>query len=401
MTSLIRYEAARAALAECRRVDDVMEIRDGAERLKLYARQAKDRGLLADAAEIHLRAERQLGAMLASAKAAGQISRGQPKKNCSDEEQYSRLTLDEAGIDRKLSARSQRQASISERAFEAMVENMRARIASGGSKIVLSPSEEINGARSIMSSRQEPDDSLDYFPTPPWATRALIEHVIGTPQPRWSAWEPACGEGHMAEVLREYFAEVTQTDIHDYGYGAEFDFLDEQSTWDAKADWIITNPPFGDKTEQFVLRAIERARIGVAMFVRLQWLESVGRYESIFRDHPPTVIAFFAERVPICKGHWDPKGTTATAYIWLVWIKGQSPRAPYWIPPGQREALTYPLDAERFTAHPVIRRESLPPHDPSTGEILPTVDSLTPRVDVEPAPESLDKTKGAGSIPSG
>ena len=63
-------------------------------------------------------------------------------------------------------------------------------------------------------------------------------------------------------------------------------------------DWIITNPPFGDKTEQFVLRALDLAKVGVAMFVRLQWLESVGPLaKTIFRDHPPTVIAFFAERV--------------------------------------------------------------------------------------------------------
>lgn len=36
-------------------------------------------------------------------------SRGQPKKNCSDQEQYSdRLKLADLGIDRKLSSRSQR-----------------------------------------------------------------------------------------------------------------------------------------------------------------------------------------------------------------------------------------------------------------------------------------------------
>ena len=93
------------------------------------------------------------------------------------------------------------------------------------------------------------------------------------------------------------------------------------------------------------------------MFVRLQWLESVGRYETIFRDHPPTVIAFFAERVNLCKGEWNPNGTTATAYIWLVWVIGTPPYAPFWIPPGQREALTYPDDAERFTCHPVRKIE--------------------------------------------
>lgn len=215
-----------------------------------------------------------------------------------------------------------------------------------------------NGARAIMSSRVEPDNSLDYFPTPPWATRALCEHILPRyiNAPSSTAWEPACGEGHMSEPLREYFKEVYASDIHGYGHGDPgVDFLDPGLSA-YTADFIITNPPFGDLTEAFVLRALERARVGVAMFVRLQWLESVGRYEAIFRDNPPTLIAFFAERVPLCKGKYDPDGSTATAYIWLVWRKGLKPQAPFWIPPGQRESLTKPDDVERFTAHPVIKR---------------------------------------------
>src|SRR5271168_4599303 len=102
-----------------------------------------------------------------------------------------------------------------------------------------------------------------------------------------------------------------------------------------EADWIITNPPFKD-AERFALKALEQARIGVALFVRLQWLESVGRYERLFKNHPPTLIALFAERVPLHMGRWEPKGSTATAYCWLVWIKGQAPQPPFWIPPGQR-----------------------------------------------------------------
>ena len=38
-------------------------------------------------------------------------------------------------------------------------------------------------------------------------------------------WEPACGAGHMANVLAEYFGDVMATDKFDYGYGTAFDFL--------------------------------------------------------------------------------------------------------------------------------------------------------------------------------
>ncbi len=405
MTSLIQYEHARTALAEATRIDQVLPILDEIEHVKLYAKQISDRALLADASEFQMKAERRLGTVIAAAKEIGHFKQGRQSGKSSEAEHFPRATLEEVGVDRKLSMRSQKIAAMPEPEFDAAVERTRERITSGAAKII--DDEPVNGARSIMSSRQEPDDSLDYFPTPPWATRALIETVF--PQlgargdcRRQSVWEPACGEGHMAEVLREYFAETTQTDIHDYGYGAEFDFLDALSTFDAGADWIITNPPFGDKTEGFVQRALGCARIGVAMFVRLQWLETIGRYEAIFRDHPPTVIAFFAERVNLCKGRWDPDGSTATAYIWLVWVKGRQPRAPFWIPPGQREALTRPDDEARFTAHPVIKRESLPPHDPETGELT----DGAPRMGVvnEPAPSQTPATalplsnavKGAG-----
>jgi hypothetical protein len=49
-----------------------------------------------------------------------------------------------------------------------------------------------------MATRIERKDSLDDFPTPPWATRALIEHLIGEEGLRsQDCLEPACGAGHM------------------------------------------------------------------------------------------------------------------------------------------------------------------------------------------------------------
>lgn len=217
------------------------------------------------------------------------------------------------------------------------------------------------GHRAIMNSRTEPGDGLDFFPTPPWATRALVECVFKNAKlPKFtvaSIWEPACGEGHIAEVLEEYCSDVFASDVHDYGYG-DFtsDFLGEpEANW-PKPEWIITNPPFGDKAEKFVQRALNRASVGVAMFFRVQWLDTIGRYERLFKDDPPTLISFFAERVNLCKGRWDPDGSTATAYMWLVWLHGHKPQAPFWIPPGCRDALARPDDVERFTSHPVLRR---------------------------------------------
>ena len=211
------------------------------------------------------------------------------------------------------------------------------------------------GFTAVMARRREPPEALDYFPTAPYATRALFRHVLPALgiDAVGRVWEAACGEGHMAEVINE-FAElpVIATDIFDYGYGsAPYDFLGGvfSAPMLDQVDWIITNPPFKSAC-QFALRALERARVGVALLLRTQWLESEERYYSIFRDRPPTLFAPFVERVPMLRGRWDPDASTATSYAWFVWLRDAAPRPPFWIPPGCRTALTRPDDRQRFAA---------------------------------------------------
>lgn len=55
-----------------------------------------------------------------------------------------------------------------------------------------------NQSAAVLQQRHEPHDSLDFFPTPPWATRALMTHVLpstGRFEPAQLAWDPCCGEG--------------------------------------------------------------------------------------------------------------------------------------------------------------------------------------------------------------
>ncbi len=189
-----------------------------------------------------------------------------------------------------------------------------------------------------MAQRTEPKDSPDDFPTPPWATRGLIEHVLEDKKSlaNMSCLEPACGAGHMAKVLKEYFGQVQSADTHRYGYGQQRDFLTYPYETNA-VDWVITNPPFR-LAEEFVLRALRVARHGVAILARTMFLESVGRYGAIFRDDPPTKFAQFAERVPMVRGRLDIKATTATGYAWLVWEKHSigNPRL-MWVPPCRKQ----------------------------------------------------------------
>jgi hypothetical protein len=223
-----------------------------------------------------------------------------------------------------------------------------------------------NVSHAVMAQRHEALDSLDDFPTPPWATRALVEHVLRRHvDTRQSVWEPACGRGLMSETLREYFPRLIASDIHAYpdflGSTLPFveDFLDPRPPAPPvmPLDWIITNPPFRLALD-FALRAFEIATEGVALLVRTSWLEGAERYERLFKPHPPSIYAQFCERVPMVKGRWDPNASTATSYAWVVWLnREEPPRTRFaWIPPGQRTALTRPGDLRlaRTTETPLL-----------------------------------------------
>jgi len=183
-----------------------------------------------------------------------------------------------------------------------------------------------------MSQRHEKMDSVDDFPTPPWATRALIEHVI---QPagldKLSCREPACGRGFMSRVLEEYFEIVLSSDANNYGFGELRDFILNDEV--IETDWLITNPPF-NAAEEFVRKGLSEARLGVAVLVRTVFLESVGRYNRLFSRFPPSLVAQFAERVPIVRGRVDPRASSATGYAWIVWEKtSEKTTSVVWIPP--------------------------------------------------------------------
>lgn len=188
-----------------------------------------------------------------------------------------------------------------------------------------------------MAQRYESMHSADDFPTPPWATRALIEHVIGSNTVKeQTCLEPACGRGYMARPLKEYFKHVDAADAYIYnGYGEQRDFLIHPHSVKSY-DWVITNPPFR-LAEEFIQNALPIARVGVAILARTVFLESIGRYENIFQKNPPSKFAQFTERVPMIKGRVDPKATTATGYAWFVWehSKLKSPQL-LWVPPCRR-----------------------------------------------------------------
>jgi hypothetical protein len=197
--------------------------------------------------------------------------------------------------------------------------------------------------------------SLDWFATPPFASRAGAELILSVDPKAKRIWEPACGDEIMAECFKEYFPAsedggVFASDIEPQTKGAtKLDFLDGEFMPDGlRPDWIATNPPFGHAAA-FVRRGLEVAERGVAVLCRLAFLETLDRF-TLHHCHL-TVLAPFCERVPMQLGPWNPKCSTATAYAWFLYDKNGAgaagPRVRL-IEPGTKARLSKSDDVQRF-----------------------------------------------------
>jgi hypothetical protein len=117
---LAKYNAAKQALAEAYRIDEVKDIRDKAVAMRMYAMQAKDRVLIDQATEIRLRAERRAGQLL---KEMGKNKGAVPGKTGVKARPLLDATpkLSDLGINKSQSSRWQKLADIGEDEFEGVV----------------------------------------------------------------------------------------------------------------------------------------------------------------------------------------------------------------------------------------------------------------------------------------
>jgi hypothetical protein len=125
VTALIRYDAARKAIASAYRVDEAKKIRDKAEAVRTYAKLAGDLDMQNMAAEIRIRAERRAGQLLLDMeKNPGTRGTGRPRKDGTKVERSSKTTayppkLEDIGITKDQSSKWQRLALlVDEATFE-------------------------------------------------------------------------------------------------------------------------------------------------------------------------------------------------------------------------------------------------------------------------------------------
>ncbi len=147
----------------------------------------------------------------------------------------------------------------------------------------------------------------DFRRTPPCLIGALIAYVLPH-LPAGSVWEPAAGDGRLADAMRRAGRAVFASDIWSR------DFLTDPPP--GKFAAIITNPPF-NQLDVFIDRALEHLDGGMTQAVVL-----LMRWDHLTAERRTRALQRAAE-IRLCT--WRPiwiEGTTTSprwSFCWVTW----------------------------------------------------------------------------------
>ncbi len=258
-TRLIKYDTACRALAEAKSVDEVKDIMNKSIAIQAYARQAKNKGLEADAFEIRFRAERRLGEMLQEQpKATGtrnQLIGPGIIGGSKEEPPINTPTLEELGINKKLSSRSKKLAQLDDGEFEE-------RMVYGREKI-----NEIARTATLIVQ----NDSVEWYTPKKYieSARKVMGHIDLDPA--------SCKKANN----------VVNADIY---YTKETDGLSKE--WISKTVWL--NPPYGKICCKFVNKLIDEYKnrtVNSAILLvnanatDVSWFQPLFDYVLCFTNH--------------------------------------------------------------------------------------------------------------------
>ncbi len=174
----------------------------------------------------------------------------------------------------------------------------------------------------------------DFYPTPAWATHELLKHVAveGT------VLEPCVGAGDISSVLfdADGVLDVMTNDLDRAHINAAWHEDATDPWWWSRIpngfDWVVTNPPFSH-AHQILPLAMKFARTGVAMLLRLSYLEPCEGRGAWLAANPPTSLIV----LPRISFTGDGKSDSVTC-AWFVWDK---------LACGQRLMVVNPVDSQQ------------------------------------------------------
>lgn len=166
----------------------------------------------------------------------------------------------------------------------------------------------------ISIAGRNKSDWVDFYQTPRWVTEKLLNKIVLS----WTILEPASGSGSISKVLEEYGYSVKSQDIR----------TDERVYWEKwidifncndKYNTIITNPPYFC-AKDFIIKSLDIADT-VIVLLKLQFLESVDRYEFFNNTHLKKVYIICRRVTMYPDWEPEPKNSWTIAYAWYVWEK--------------------------------------------------------------------------------
>ena len=176
----------------------------------------------------------------------------------------------------------------------------------------------------------------DLYPSPEWIGYSLLNAKV-IPK-NYVIWEPAAGNGVLANAARESGYDVVSSDIHPNWVVNDFtfDFLKLKTgeipygklqNCNRLAIW--TNPPFGDRcklAEKFIEHAIELTEpmLGMVVMLGRSYFDFARSRRHLFGESP-----IFAGRLNMSKRPRWIAGTTGAPrfnYSWYFWDWQKNPK---------------------------------------------------------------------------
>lgn len=154
----------------------------------------------------------------------------------------------------------------------------------------------------------------DAYYTPESAVKTLLEHVNITGR----VMECCSGEGAIALPLVGHGCSVVTNDLNPDMPSLLHRDATRVGWWEGLAnpyEWVVSNPPFA-VASQIVPLAHRYARVGIAMLLRLSWLEPCADRVEFLSQYPPTTLIVLPRISFTGNGKTD-----SVTCAWMVWSK--------------------------------------------------------------------------------
>mgnify|MGYP005855026103 CR=1 FL=1 len=169
-----------------------------------------------------------------------------------------------------------------------------------------------------VAKAARPREALDFYPTPPEVTRALLAAEGARLAEIGTVWEPACGDGAMSRELAAAGLRVVSSDIADRGYPCAVRGFYDYAAPPARA--IVTNPPYDqinarDGKGRWLAHAMALDVDYLALFLNWDWPAAAGLAGLLAR--------WPISRAWLCRWKVDFTGAGAPPQRngWFVWDK--------------------------------------------------------------------------------